>query len=314
MVLEVEEGEPGMIAVDKVSKSFESVEAVKSISFATEPGEIFGLIGPNGAGKSTTIRMIMNIIAPDTGTITFDGKQIKDDDKARIGYLPEERGLYKKVKLNEMLLYLGELKGMERSRLQTNIDGWLKRFDLTAWQHKPIAELSKGMSQKAQFIAAVAHEPDILFFDEPFAGLDPVSSDLLRESILDLSREGRTVLFSTHIMDQAEKLCNRIFLINSGSQVVYGTLDELKDTYGTKTVAVEYDGDGSFISDLPFVSRADSYQRWVEVELKEDTDPDTLLKAIVGRVSIRRFEVKAPSLHNIFISLVSGKDGREDGV
>ena len=145
-----------MISVENVSKSFESVEAVKGISFSTQPGEIFGLIGPNGAGKSTTIRMIMNIIAPDSGSISFDGRQICDADKARIGYLPEERGLYKKVKLNDMLLYLGELKGMERTRLQNNINSWLKRFDLTTWQYKPISELSKGMSQKVQFIAAVA--------------------------------------------------------------------------------------------------------------------------------------------------------------
>ena len=301
-----------MISVENVSKSFESVEAVKGVSFTTAPGEIFGLIGPNGAGKSTTIRMIMNIIAPDSGSISFDGRQICDADKERIGYLPEERGLYKKVKLNDMLLYLGELKGMERSRLQNNINNWLKRFDLSTWQYKPIRELSKGMSQKVQFIAAVAHEPDILFFDEPFAGLDPVSSDLLRESIMDLSRDGRTVLFSTHIMEQAEKLCSRIFLINSGAQVVYGTLDELKTAHGSKTIVVEYDGDGSFIAELPIVARAVSYPRWVELELTDDVDPDKLLAALVGRVSIRRFEVKAPSLHNIFVSLVGGKrDGGE---
>jgi ABC-2 type transport system ATP-binding protein len=303
-----------MISVNNVSKSFESVEAVKGISFSTEPGEIFGLIGPNGAGKSTTIRMIMNIIAPDSGSISFDGRQICDKDKDRIGYLPEERGLYKKVKLNEMLLYLGELKGMERSRLQNNINNWLKRFDLTAWQYKPISELSKGMSQKAQFIAAVAHEPDILFFDEPFAGLDPVSSDLLRESIMDLSKDGRTVLFSTHIMEQAEKLCNRIFLINSGTQVVYGSLDELKTAHGSKTIVVEYDGDGSFIAELPFVARAVSYQRWVELELMNNVEPDKLLEALVGRIAIRKFEVKAPSLHNIFVSLVGGVSSEEEAV
>ena len=301
-----------MISVENVSKSFESVEAVKGVSFTTAPGEIFGLIGPNGAGKSTTIRMIMNIIAPDSGSISFDGRQICDADKERIGYLPEERGLYKKVKLNDMLLYLGELKGMERSRLQNNINNWLKRFDLSTWQYKPIRELSKGMSQKVQFIAAVAHEPDILFFDEPFAGLDPVNSNLLKESIMDLSRDGRTVLFSTHIMEQAEKLCSRIFLINSGAQVVYGTLDELKTAHGSKTIVVEYDGDGSFIAELPIVARAVSYPRWVELELTDDVDPDKLLAALVGRVSIRRFEVKAPSLHNIFVSLVGGKrDGGE---
>ncbi len=293
-----------MISVDSVSKSFDSVAAVKNISFNSEAGEIFGLIGPNGAGKSTTIRMIMNIIAPDSGSISFDGKPMNEKDKERIGYLPEERGLYKKVKVNDMLLYLGELKGKERSVLQHNIDHWLNRFALEEWKYKPVAELSKGMSQKVQFIAAIAHEPDILFFDEPFAGLDPVSSDLLRESITDLSKSGRTVLFSTHIMEQAEKLCNRIFLINRGEQVVYGSLAEIKSAYGSKTVVVEYDGDGAFIRELPYVANTVSYTRYVEIELVDNADPDELLRALVGRLSIKKFEVKAPSLHSIFVSLV----------
>ena len=303
-----------MIDVENVSKSFDSVEAVKNVSFTAKAGEIFGLIGPNGAGKSTTIRMIMNIIAPDTGSISFDGKRMSAKDKERIGYLPEERGLYKKVKVNDMLLYLGELKGMERPALQKNIDDWLNRFALLEWQYKPVSELSKGMSQKVQFIASVAHEPDILFFDEPFAGLDPVSSDLLRESIIDLSNQGRTVLFSTHIMEQAEKLCNKIFLINRGEQVVYGSLADIKTAHGSKTVTVEYDGDGSFIKELPFVANVVSYQRYVELELADEADPDKLLQALIGRLSIRRFEVKAPSLHSIFISLVGGNGIKEESV
>jgi ABC-2 type transport system ATP-binding protein len=300
-----------MIEVKNVTKSFDSVTAVQDVSFTTEPGEIFGLIGPNGAGKSTTIRMIMNILAPDSGSIFFEGKPIAEKDKDRIGYLPEERGLYKKVKVNDMLLYLGELKGRERDRLQKNIDYWLDRFDLLDWKMKPISELSKGMSQKVQFIAAVAHEPAILFFDEPFAGLDPVSSDLLRESIIELSRSGKTVLFSTHIMEQAERLCNRIFLIDKGRKVVYGSVDEIKDAHGSNTVAVEYDGDGSFINGLPQVVGATTYQRWIELQLADGADPDDLLKALVGRISIRRFEVKAPSLHNIFINLV-GPEAQND--
>lgn len=300
-----------MISVGNISKSFDAVEAVKNVSFSAKPGEIFGLIGPNGAGKSTTIRMIMNIIAPDSGSILFDGRPMVETDKERIGYLPEERGLYKKVKMNDMLLYLGELKGADRSRLQGNIDRWLKKFDLTGWQHRPISELSRGMSQKVQFVAAVAHEPAILFFDEPFAGLDPVSSDLLRESIIELSGKGCTVLFSTHIMEQAERLCNRIFLINSGKQVVYGTLDEIKSAYGSKTVAIEFDGDGSFIRRLPYVAKADLYQRWAELDLADDADPDELLQELARRLSIRRFEIKAPSLHNIFVSLVGAAKEKE---
>jgi ABC-2 type transport system ATP-binding protein len=298
-----------MIKVENVVKSFESVRAVDAISFETHPGEIFGLIGPNGAGKSTTIRMIMNIIAPDSGSVFFEGRPIEERDKERIGYLPEERGLYKKVKLNDMLLYLGELKGRDREFLQKNIDYWLERFDLQQWKFKPISELSKGMSQKVQFIAAVAHEPEMLFFDEPFAGLDPVSSDLLRESIIELSDGGKTVLFSTHIMEQAEKLCNRIFLINKGRQVVYGSLEEIKEAYGSNTVVVEFDGNGSFIKDLPQVAGAATYSRWVELTLADGADTDELLKGLVDKVSIRRFEVQAPSLHSIFVNLV-GKEKR----
>ena len=297
-----------MIEVKEVRKTFGSVAAVDGISFTAQRGEIFGLIGPNGAGKSTTIRMIMNILAPDGGQITFEGTALTEQDKDRIGYLPEERGLYRKVKVNEMLMYLGELKGASKEVLQKNIDTWLDRFDLVAWKNRPISELSKGMSQKVQFIASVAHDPDVLFFDEPFAGLDPVSSDLLRESVVDLSRAGKTVLFSTHIMEQAERLCNRIFLINKGKQVVYGSLDEIKEAHGTRTVTVEFDGDGSFIRDLPGVASASRYPRWIELELEDGVDPDSILEKLVGKISIRRFEVMAPSLHNIFVSLVGAED------
>ena len=207
-----------------------------------------------------------------------------------------------------MLLYLGELKGAPTAALQKSIDKWLDRFSLIDWKSKPISELSKGMSQKVQFVAAVAHEPEILFFDEPFAGLDPVSSDLLRESILELSRSGKTVLFSTHIMEQAEKLCNRIFLINGGRQVVYGTLNEIKESHGSKSVAIEFDGDGGIISDLRGVETANMYQRWAEIKLAEGTGPDAILEQLVGKISIKRFEVMAPSLHNIFVNLVGGNE------
>ena len=302
-----------MIRVESVKKSYDTIKAVDGVSFDAERGEIFGLIGPNGAGKTTIIRMIMNIIAPDSGQIFFDGNPLQEEDKKRIGYLPEERGLYRKVKVNEMLLYLGELKGASTGTLQKNIDTWLDRFELMDWKLKPISDLSKGMSQKVQFIAAVAHEPTILFFDEPFAGLDPVSSDILRESILELSRSGRTVLFSTHIMEQAEKLCNKIFLINKGKQVVYGRLDEVKESHGSNNIIVEFDGDGNFIGDLVGVATAQTYQRWVEIRLEDGTTPDDLLARLVGKISIKRFEVVAPSLHSIFVSLVGGNArGAED--
>ncbi len=303
-----------MIRVENITKSYGRIEAVDGISFETVPGEIFGLIGPNGAGKSTTIRMIMNIIAPDSGKILFDDRPITESDKGRIGYLPEERGLYKKVTVNDMLLFLGRLKGAADADIQRNIDTWLDRFDLSQWKHGKISELSKGMSQKVQFISAVAHDPEILFFDEPFAGLDPVSADVLRDSILELSSAGKTILFSTHIMEQAEKLCHRIFLINRGKRVVYGSLEELKDSYGHRTVTVEFDGDGSIFDDLSQIAHVERYPRFVELELSDGADADDLLKAIVGRISIRRFELVSPSLHNIFVQLVGNDNASTNEV
>jgi len=301
-----------MLDVKRVSKGFTNVQAVDSISFTAQKGEIFGLIGPNGAGKSTTIRMIMNIIAPDTGEILFDGNPICEKDKDRIGYLPEERGMYKKVKVKEILTYFGSLKSDNKKGIQEKVDYWLKRFDLEDWKNRKVQELSKGMSQKVQFIASVAHDPQFIFFDEPFSGLDPVSSDLLRDSILKLGREGKTILFSTHIMEQAEKICNRILLLNKGKEVLSGSLEEVKDKYGKRTIVVEFDGKGDFINTLPMVKHCITYPRYVEIELKEGSAPDHLLSALVNKVSIRRFEIVSPSLHKIFIDTIGGKKESRD--
>jgi len=302
-----------MIELKNVSKSFTGLQAVDGVSFRTRPGEIFGLIGPNGAGKSTTIRMIMNILAPDSGEILFDGRPIGEKDKERIGYLPEERGLYKKVKVNEVLRYLGSLKTDDRAALQKNIDSWLEKFSLVEWKDKPVEALSKGMSQKVQFIAAVAHDPEIIFFDEPFSGLDPVSSDLLKDSILDLGRQGKTILFSTHIMDHAEKICDQIFLINRGKELLSGSLEEIKARHGRNVVTLEFSGDGRFIRDLPGVEQTMDYPRYCEVQLVEGYSPDLLLKDICGRLSLRKFEVEAPSLHKIFIGMVKDSENLTKG-
>lgn len=301
-----------MIRVENVVKSYGELRAVDGITFAAEPGEIFGLIGPNGAGKSTTIRMIMNILVPDSGEILFDSKPLSETDKRRIGYLPEERGLYRKVRVNDMLLYLGELKGRDRQFLQKNIDAWLGKFGLTDWKNKKISELSKGMAQKVQFIASVAHDPEILFFDEPFAGLDPVSVDTLRDSIVELSQNGKTILFSTHIMEQAEKLCSRIFLINKGKEVVYGRVEDIKAAHGKNSVVVEFDGDGSIFDTIEEVVSISRFPRYVELDLADGTDPDTVLLKIAGKISISRFEIVAPSLHNMFVNLVGGKESTDE--
>jgi ABC-2 type transport system ATP-binding protein len=300
-----------MIEVRGATKRYESVMAVDGVSFEAKSGEIFGLIGPNGAGKSTTIRMIMNIIAPDSGEILFSGRPLGEADKDRIGYLPEERGIYKKVKVNEVLLYLASLKGVREKDAQPEIDRWLERFEIADWKGRKVEELSKGMAQKVQFVGSIAHKPELVFFDEPFSGLDPLSSETLLKAMVELRDEGRTVLFSTHIMEHAEKICNRIFLVNKGKEVVSGTLSEVKERFGRNSVIVEFDGDGGFIKALPFVSNVIEFPRWVEVELSGKDSSDELFKALAGRVSVRRFERATPSLHKIFMDLVG--HGAEQG-
>ncbi|MCF7945843.1 MAG: ATP-binding cassette domain-containing protein [Spirochaetia bacterium] len=293
-----------MIELKQVTKKFGDITAVNEVSFSTRRGEIFGLLGPNGAGKTSIIRMIMNIIAPDQGSILFDGKVLRDEDKDRIGYLPEERGLYKKKRVNDLLLYLGRLKGKPDDQIQRNIDYWLDTFDLQDWKKSKIEELSKGMAQKVQFIASVVHDPEIVFFDEPFSGLDPVSTDLLRNAIQEIADQGKTVLFSTHIMEQAEKICSNILLVNKGKELLSGSLNEIKDRFGKRSVTIEFSGDGSFIDGLPEVEKVIRYPRYFEIDLKEEADSNVLLKSLAGRLSIRKFEIASPSLHSIFVSLV----------
>jgi ABC-2 type transport system ATP-binding protein len=301
-----------MIELRDVRKSFGELKAVDGVSLATGAGEVFGLLGPNGAGKTTTIRMIMKILAPDSGSILFNGKPILEEDKSRIGYLPEERGLYRKVKIGEMLLYLASLKGADPATSARRLDAWLERFGLAKWKLRPPEELSKGMAQKAQFIAAVLHDPEFIFLDEPFSGLDPVSTDQLREAVQELAQKGKTVLLSTHNMEVAEKICSRILIMDQGRVVVSGPLADIKGRYGKNSVSVEFDGELD-LERLPLpVSVISRFPRYVEMELAEGTSAQDVLAALVGRVSIRRFEVIAPSLHAIFVQIVgTGVQGGE---
>jgi ABC-2 type transport system ATP-binding protein len=301
-----------MIELRSVSKSFGQVKAVDGVSFSTTKGEIFGLLGPNGAGKSTTIKMIMNILAPDSGEILFNGKPINAADKDRIGYLPEERGLYRKVKINEMLLYLASLKNADTAVAEKRLDAWLERFDLTQWKRATPDALSKGMAQKVQFIASVLHDPEFIFLDEPFSGLDPVSTDVLREAVLELGQQGKTILFSTHNMEVAEKLCSRILIIDHGREVIAGSLSDIKGRHGHNMVVVEFDGAIDFASLSRLVADVTRYPRWVEIELADGASPQELLKILVAQVAVRRFEVVAPSLHKIFVELVGGKGAKND--
>lgn len=293
-----------MLEARDVRKSYGDVCAVDALSFSARPGEIFGLIGPNGAGKTTTIRMAMNIIAPDSGEMLIGGRPLAEEDKAIVGYLPEERGLYRKSKVEDMLLYLAALKGMGEAAARKSMDAWLERFGILEWKGRKIDELSKGMAQKVQFIATVIHEPRLVLFDEPFSGLDPLSQDILLEAMLELKAKGATVLFSTHIMEHAEKICERILLVNRGRAIVYGSLAEVKSSYGRNAVQIEYDGDAAFVAELPCVESVTRYPRWLEAELRPHSDSDELYRALAGRVKVRRFELVAPSLHKIFTSLV----------
>lgn len=295
-----------MLEVRAVEKCYGELKAVDGVSFTANPGEIFGLIGPNGAGKSTMIRMIMNIIGPDRGEILFDGKVIGEGDKDRIGYLPEDRGLYRKVTVEEMLLYLAELKSLPRRAALPRIGTWLERFGLQAWQKRKIEDLSKGMAQKVQLVASVLHQPAWLFLDEPFSGLDPVSTDVLREVILDLGRSGTTILFSTHNMEQAERICARILLMDHGREVLAGRVEEVKARYGSNSVVMEFDGDASFLESSDLVSHVTRYPRWVEVAMTSPPRPEELLRLAAARLRIRRFEIVAPSLHRIFVQMVGG--------
>jgi ABC-2 type transport system ATP-binding protein len=301
--------EHNVLEAREVRKSFGDVRAVDGLSFTAREGEIFGLIGPNGAGKSTTIRMAMNILAPDSGEILVRGRRLAEEDKAIVGYLPEERGLYRKVKVEDMLLYIASLKGCPEGEARASMDSWLERFGILEWKGRKIDELSKGMAQKVQFIATVIHSPRLVLFDEPFSGLDPISQDILLEAMLELKAKGVAVIFSTHIMEHAEKICERILLVDKGREVVSGTLSEVKASHGRNAVQVEYDGDASFVEGLACVENVTRYPRWLEAQLRPGADSDELYRAFAGRVKVRRFELVSPSLHKIFTNLVGSPQG-----
>lgn len=288
------------IALHHITKRFGSHVAVDDLSLEVPSGSVYGFIGPNGSGKTTTIRMILHILLPDSGRIEVFGDPRTDIARDKIGYLPEERGLYKKMKVRRLLRYYGRLKGKSLKNIDTNIDRWIDQMNLGPWVDKPVEALSKGMAQKVQFIAAVVAEPDLLILDEPFSGLDPVNAEVLKDAVLDVRRTGTTIVFSTHDMGVAERMCDRIFMIYRGRKVLDGTLDDIQAAYGADTVRVKVEGGASMLRSLPEVSIVNDYGQLQEVRC---ADPQRLLSALVGRARVQHFEITRPSLHDIFVRI-----------
>jgi len=292
-----------MVAVElnQITKRFGSKVAVDDLSLHVPRGSIYGFIGPNGSGKTTTLRMIMNILLPDAGSIRLLGDARPGSCPQRLGYLPEERGLYRRMKVRESLRFMTELKGGKPS--SEEIDGWLERLDLKDWADRKIEALSKGMSQKVQFIAAVITRPDLLILDEPFSGLDPVNAEVIRTAVLDLRREGVTVIFSTHDMSVAETLCDFIFMIFRGRKVLDGTLTSIQDRFAADTVRVRVEDGGGILKDLPGVEECLDQGRNQELRLAPGTDPQTVLRALTERTTVQLFELARPNLQEIFVRI-----------
>lgn len=296
------------LRVSDVTKRFGAFTAVDDLSFEVRSGRVFGFIGPNGAGKTTTIRMIVGITAPDEGHIELFGQRMSPELQDRIGYLPEERGLYKKMKIVDQLRYFAALKNVPAPAADQRIDAWLERMELAEWKHKKTTDLSKGMQQKIQFIATVLHEPDLLILDEPFSGLDPVNVEFMIEVLAEFKAKHKTIIFSTHLMETAERLCNDILLINKAKKVVAGSLREVKASYGRNLIALRAAGGEAVLNDRSLVARREEHADEIAIELAEGADPQALLRALIqsGAV-ISKFERVEPSLNDIFVEQVGGK-------
>lgn len=293
------------LKVENVTKRYGDFTAVDNLSFEVRPGRVFGFLGPNGAGKTTTIRMIVGITIPDEGKVELFGEQITPDIQDRIGYLPEERGLYKKMKILDQLRYFSALKGLSSRVADERIDFWLDRMGLSDWKKKKAADLSKGMQQKIQFIATVLHEPDLLILDEPFSGLDPINVETLLEVISELKAQGKTIIFSTHLMETAEKLCGDIILINKSRKVVGGTIREVKESFGKNLVALRVSGGNGVLEDKTIVADIEEHADQKIVQLAANTDSQQLLKKLIeSGAQIGKFENVEPSLNDIFIQKV----------
>ena len=291
------------VELHAIHKTYDHFVAVDQLSFSIREGSVYGLLGPNGAGKTSTIRMMIGITLPDAGEVWLFGEKFRRGQLERVGYLPEERGLYKKMKVLDHLIFLARLHRLSEPEARKRSLTWCERLQLSDWMQKKVEELSKGMQQKVQFIAALLHEPDLIIMDEPFAGLDPANAVMLKDVLLEQKAKGRTILFSTHRMDQVERLCDSICLIDHGRSVLEGDLRQIKASYGKNHVQMQYDGDPR-LDGSELVQSFNNYGNYVEVRLKPGADAQQLLRVASDRARISRFELVEPSLEEIFIDVV----------
>jgi ABC-2 type transport system ATP-binding protein len=297
---------PPVVELDHISKSYETKVAVRELSLRIDAGTMFGLLGPNGAGKTSSIRMMVVITMPDSGAVHLLGKPFARESLKKVGYLPEERGLYKKMKVIDQLAFMGELRGLAPSVASRRAHEWCERLQILDATQKKTEELSKGMQQKIQFIATLLHDPQLIIIDEPFSGLDPVNTTLLQDTLIELKKMGRAILFSTHRMDQVEKLCDSICLIHRGEAVLSGGMREVKSRYERDRVVIEFEGDSSFLQH-PAIAEYKDYSGRVEIKLKPHSDAQNLLQQAAAKAKIYRFELVEPSLEEIFIQTVGEK-------
>ena len=303
-----------ILELKNVVKSFGDYKATNDVSFSVKEGSIFGLLGPNGAGKTTIIRQITNIYMPDEGEIFLFGSKVSPKHQNRIGYLPEERGLYKKLKVLEQLIYFGKLKGLSSKDAEARARRWLIELGAADWADKKIQDLSKGMQQKVQFISTILHEPEFLILDEPFSGFDPVNVDLIRNIILDLKSQGKTIILSTHVMSQVEQLCDELLLINKGKAVLSGEIREIKSRFGNNHLILEFSPDNSLVENLKNIEIIERSSGRAEIKLLSGNgqSQDILKKLMESGASISRFEISEPSLHEIFIQTVGEENLNEE--
>jgi ABC-2 type transport system ATP-binding protein len=297
-----------VVEIERITKTFGHVTAVNDLSLNVPKGSIYGFIGPNGSGKTTTLRMIMNIFYPDSGQIQIFGKEMLGTSTDLIGYLPEERGMYKKMKVRDLLLFYGELKSSRK--VHKEVDHWLERLELSDWANKKIETLSKGMSQKVQFISTIVSKPELIILDEPFTGLDPVNVEAIKDAVLDLRSQGATVIFSTHDMSVAEKMCDFIFMIFKGKKVLDGTLTSIQDMYGSDTLRIRTEKGMSSLQNLDGVSKITDFGSLQELRLIPDHDHQKILSEIMSRTHVYSFELAKPTLYDIFLR-IAGPEAKE---